>query len=227
MVQAEAASALAEEVVSKAKPALAERAAKAQARLADASPAPLEAELLTALRQVLALRKSGQEQEAAQRLEVLQRRYPQLDLQAELARLPPVIEPLAEPEAAFKPEIQLPTPPEPEPNAQAEPLEPVVQAPPALKQPESPKPQVARPARKPLPAKKPPKPQLPLDLSLPEELLETLQPLDASAEMDNAFLPPMFNEEPEDNPYQLNGRLITKERQDDIEGAELQIEFKR
>lgn len=92
VVQAEAASALAEEVMSKAmpapaKPALAERAAKAKARVADAPPAPLEAELLTALQQVLALRESGQEQEADKRLEVLQRRYPQLDLQAELARL--------------------------------------------------------------------------------------------------------------------------------------------
>lgn len=211
VVQAEAASALAEEAApmlkampAPAKPALAERAAKAKARVADAPPAPLEAELLAALQQVLALRKSGQEQEADKRLAVLQLRYPQLDLQAELARLPPVIEPLTEPEAAFKPEIQLPKPPEPEPKAQ-----------------------VSRPARQSPPAKKPPEPEIPLDLSLPEDVLESLPPFDASAEMDSALLPPMFHEEPEENPFQLNGRLITKERQDEIEGAELQIQFKR
>lgn len=141
---------------------------------------------------------------------------------------PRVSEPLAEPEAVFKPELQLPKPPEPEPRVQAEPLEPVVQTPPpALKKPAVAKPQVVRSTRKPPPVEKAPEPQVPLDLSLPEELLETLQPLETPMEMDSTLLPPMFREEPEENPFQLNGRLITKERQDEIEGAELQIQFKR
>lgn len=94
VVQAEAASALAEELAPRdkampapAKPAQVERAAKARALSADEAPAPLDAELLIALRQVLVLRQKGQVQEAAQRLEALQRGYPQLDLQAELTRL--------------------------------------------------------------------------------------------------------------------------------------------
>ncbi|MGV8842376.1 MAG: hypothetical protein ACOH2I_03810 [Pseudomonas sp.] len=70
-------------------------------------------------------------------------------------------------------------------------------------------------------------PRVVLDLSVPKELLKTLQPQDASADLDRRLLPPMFIEKAEDNPFQLNGRLITKDRQDVIEGAELQFQFKR
>ncbi|MFZ6046504.1 hypothetical protein ACFW0H_10290 [Pseudomonas sp. CR3202] len=69
-----------------------------------------------------------------------------------------------------------------------------------------------------------------LDLSLPTELADTLQPDEVAAEL--PVLPQMFVEKPAPaGPFQLNGKLITNEREDDtwhsVEGAELQFEFKR
>lgn len=130
----------------------------------------------------------------------------------------------ADPE--FKPEIQLPKPEKIEPHAQAAPIEPK-----ALETPEAPKkPQAAQPPRpssKAVAVVKSPVPAAKLDLSLPKEVLENLEPVNAADEMDSALLPQLFNEKVAENPFQLNGRLITKDRQDDIEGAELQFEFKR
>ncbi|MEO4048169.1 hypothetical protein AAFN46_13905 [Pseudomonas sp. CAU 1711] len=78
-------------------------------------------------------------------------------------------------------------------------------------------------------------PQLPpvqLDLRLPKETVERLashEPREGLPEQ--ALLPPLFLEKPiEPGPFQLNGRLITNDRDDDywqsVEGAELQIEFR-
>lgn len=76
-----------------------------------------------------------------------------------------------------------------------------------------------------------PKPQAPLDLSLPAEVFEPLQPLEPLDESPATLLPPLFVEKTEPSPFQLNGKLITNERSDDywdsLEGAELQFEFKR
>ena len=74
-----------------------------------------------------------------------------------------------------------------------------------------------------------------LDLQLPPELVEQVQP-DAPAEEITApaLLPEMFAEKPkEPGPFELNGRLITNERDKDqdywnsVEGAELQFKFRR
>jgi len=124
---------------------------------------------------------------------------------------------------AFQAEIQLPEPREPEPHAQAELITPTGQ--------EQPSP-VEKAAKHKVSSssvtrEKTPVPRVALDLSVPKELLKSLQPQDASADLDSKLLPPMFIEKAEDNPFQLNGRLITKDRQDVIEGAELQFQFKR
>ncbi|BAN49499.1 hypothetical protein [Metapseudomonas resinovorans] len=131
--------------------------------------------------------------------------------------------------------------PQPEPAA---PVEPV--APPAA--PEPPPPPAPAPAPKsipqpPTPAKpkepsvavsvKAPLPKAKLDLSLPEELVEQLQPRIAEDEAPRQpLLPPLFVQKPAaESPFQLNGKLLTNEREDDywrsVEGAELQFEFKR
>ncbi|WP_263144376.1 hypothetical protein, partial [Pseudomonas sp. RIT-PI-AD] len=69
-----------------------------------------------------------------------------------------------------------------------------------------------------------PKPKL--DLHLPKEAVEKLVP-DTARNKEEPLLPPMFEERQAAAPFQLNGRLITKEREDAIEGAELRFEFKR
>lgn len=78
-------------------------------------------------------------------------------------------------------------------------------------------------------------PPVELDLQLPPELVEQVQP-DAPAEEITApaLLPEMFAEKPkEPGPFELNGRLITNERDKDqdywnsVEGAELQFKFRR
>lgn len=53
----------------------------------EAAAAPLAAELHTALRQIAELREQGWQAEAAERLNELQQRYPQADLEALLKRL--------------------------------------------------------------------------------------------------------------------------------------------
>ena len=77
-------------------------------------------------------------------------------------------------------------------------------------------------------------PPVELDLHLPPELVEQVQP-EAPAEEITAptLLPEMFVEKPkEPGPFELNGRLITNERDKDegywnsVEGAELQFKFR-
>ncbi|NQD95133.1 hypothetical protein HP532_21000 [Pseudomonas sp. CrR25] len=75
-------------------------------------------------------------------------------------------------------------------------------------------------------------PKSKLDLSLPPEVLEQLQAEDARDEALAPLLPPLFEEkQPAVSPFQLSGRLITNEGDDDywnsVDGAELQFEFKR
>lgn len=94
---------------------------------------------------------------------------------------------------------------------------------------------VAKPKPKPpASASKPvaPAPQAPLDLSLPAEVFEQLQPLEPLDDLPSTLLPPLFVEKTKPtSPFQLNGKLITNERSDDywesLEGAELQFEFKQ
>ena len=72
-----------------------------------------------------------------------------------------------------------------------------------------------------------------LDLSLPPELAEQLRAEDRGTETALApLLPPLF--EPKRsavNPFQLSGRLLTNDGDEDywnsVDGAELQFEFKR
>lgn len=69
-----------------------------------------------------------------------------------------------------------------------------------------------------------------LDLSLPDEVLEELNANDTTlVEVPAPLLPPMFVDKiPGQPPLQLSGRLITGEGRDDsVEGAEVQFEFKR
>lgn len=121
------------------------------------------------------------------------------------------VEPPPAPESRPTPPPPAPTPkPAPTPPAPAKPVEPAAE------------PTVA--AR--LPAAK-------LDLTLPKDLVEQLQPTEAAADLaDQPLLPQMFVEKPApESPFQLNGKLIHNEREDDywrsVEGAELQFEFKR
>ncbi len=90
-----------------------------------------------------------------------------------------------------------------------------------------PKPAAKVSASKPLPPAK-------LDLRLPSDMVEQLQPEEA-ADIDfskPALLPEMFVEKPQaPGPFELNGRLITNDHStddywDSVEGAELQFKFR-
>lgn len=121
------------------------------------------------------------------------------------------------------------------PAAVAKPAEPPVPAQPVAKA------AASAPEAKPKPIPKPPAtasksvapaPQAPLDLSLPAEVFEQLQPLEPLDDLSVTRLPPLFVEKTKPtSPFQLNGKLITNERSDDywdsLEGAELQFEFKQ
>lgn len=79
---------------------------------------------------------------------------------------------------------------------------------------------------------KAPLPKAKLDLSLPKDLVNQLEPGDAKDDVQGqAPLPQLFAERPAENSFGLNGKLITNERETDawhsVEGAELQFEFKR
>lgn len=87
--------------------------------------------------------------------------------------------------------------------------------------------------KKPRPPALPELPHAPVDLSLPDELIEDLQlgkPI--PAEQEQALLPPLFVEKPAaQGKLQLNGRLLFNEEiKDDyvksVEGAELQLQYK-
>lgn len=79
-----------------------------------------------------------------------------------------------------------------------------------------------------------PKPKL--DLSLPAEMVDKLEPqVGVSTTRRKPLLPAMFADKPEDDsPFQLNGRLISNEMQlqlrnesrRDVEGAALDFEFR-
>jgi hypothetical protein len=74
-------------------------------------------------------------------------------------------------------------------------------------------------------------PPVQLDLRLPDELVQRLEPGVPLEVAEQPLLPALFVEKPAElSPYQLNGRLITNDQVDDywdsVEGAELQIEFR-
>ena len=97
----------------------------------------------------------------------------------------------------------------------------------------------AKPARKPV-SKVASKslPKAKLDLSLPEEMVNDLEPdVGDSPTRRKPLLPAMFTEKPQsdDSPFQLNGRLISNEMQlqmrndsrRDVEGAAIDFEFRQ
>ncbi|MDM3888959.1 hypothetical protein QSV36_25660 [Pseudomonas sp. BCRC 81390] len=99
----------------------------------------------------------------------------------------------------------------------------------------------AKPARKPMSpvvAKPLPKPRL--DLSLPADMVDKLEPEvgdPSPIQRRKPLLPPLFTEKPEadDSPFQLNGRLINNEMQlqlrndsrRDVEGAAIDFEYRQ
>ncbi|WP_060512824.1 hypothetical protein [Pseudomonas sp. NBRC 111124] len=102
----------------------------------------------------------------------------------------------------------------------------------------------AKPKAKPKPKRKPvskavtqPLPKTKLDLSLPTEMVNNLEPeVGDSSTRRKPLLPAMFTEKPEtsDSPFQLNGRLISNEMQlqlrnesrHDVEGAAIDFQFR-
>lgn len=101
-----------------------------------------------------------------------------------------------------------------------------VEAKPAAAAPTKPKPAVV--ASKPEPAEA----KAPLDLKLRTDVFDPLQPVAPLSDLSIPLLPPMFGDkDKKEEPFQLNGKLITNERDDDywqsVEGAQLQFEFKQ
>ncbi|MHA6196344.1 translation initiation factor 2 [Pseudomonas wadenswilerensis] len=83
-----------------------------------------------------------------------------------------------------------------------------------------------------------PLPKVKLDLSLPPDMVKGMKPVEQiEAEVRKPLLPAMFGEKPEvQSPFQLNGRLLSNEmqlqlrnesRQQEIEGAAIEFEFKQ
>ena len=109
----------------------------------------------------------------------------------------------------------------------SKPVQPkAVEAKPAAAAPTKPKPSVV--ASKPEPAE----PKAPLDLKLRTDVFDPLQPVAPLSDLSIPLLPPMFGDkDKKEEPFQLNGKLITNERDDDywqsVEGAQLQFEFKQ
>lgn len=99
----------------------------------------------------------------------------------------------------------------------------------------------AKPARKPVSkAVAKPLPKAKLDLSLPTDLVDNLEPnvgTPSPIQRRKPLLPPMFSQSPEpsDSPFQLNGRLISNEMQlqlrndsrHDVEGAAIDFEYRQ
>ncbi|MFG0321740.1 hypothetical protein [Pseudomonas putida] len=104
-----------------------------------------------------------------------------------------------------------------------------------------PKKATAKPAHKPLSkAVAKPLPKTELDLSLPVDMVNNLEPnvgAPSPIQRRKPLLPPMFTERPEtnDSPFQLNGRLINNEMQlqlrndsrHDVEGAAIDFEYRQ
>lgn len=100
------------------------------------------------------------------------------------------------------------------------------EAKPAAAAPTKPKPAVVAPKPEPT------EPQAPLDLGLHINVFDPLQPVAPLSDLSIPLLPPMFGDKDKtEEPFQLNGKLITNERDDDywqsVEGAQLQFEFKQ
>ncbi|MNZ35853.1 hypothetical protein D3C78_532590 [compost metagenome] len=150
-----------------------------------------------------------------------------------------------QPQAPARKEIQSPAPVAvPPPVAAPEAVESAPAAPPV--EPPAATPEPARPApRQPAVSSPPPRaaasaaPEVvvPLDLSLPAELLERLpgeQPLQQVVEP-QPLLPPLFSEKTQPQSFELGGRLITNEGPPavdedswhELEGAELELRFRR
>ncbi|WP_394207782.1 hypothetical protein [Pseudomonas putida] len=85
-----------------------------------------------------------------------------------------------------------------------------------------------------------PLPKAKLDLSLPVDMVDNLEPnvgTPSPIQRRKPLLPPMFTEKPEtsDSPFQLNGRLINNEMQlqlrndsrHDVEGAAIDFEYRQ
>ncbi|GLO15700.1 hypothetical protein PPUJ20028_42860 [Pseudomonas putida] len=85
-----------------------------------------------------------------------------------------------------------------------------------------------------------PLPKAKLDLSLPVDMVNSLEPnvgTPSPIQRRKPLLPPMFTEKPEtnDSPFQLNGRLINNEMQlqlrndsrHDVEGAAIDFEYRQ
>ncbi|AYG45881.1 hypothetical protein DV532_16920 [Pseudomonas sp. Leaf58] len=99
----------------------------------------------------------------------------------------------------------------------------------------------AKPARKAVnKAVAKPLPAANIDLSLPADLVDDLEPNvgnPSPIRRRKPLLPPMFTEKPEasDSPFQLNGRLINNEMQlqlrndsrHDVEGAAIEFEYRQ
>ncbi|WP_449434109.1 hypothetical protein [Pseudomonas putida] len=97
----------------------------------------------------------------------------------------------------------------------------------------------AKPARKPVSkAVAKPLPKARLDLSLPADMVNDLEPnVGNSTTRRKPLLPAMFTEKPQndESPFQLNGRLISNEMQlqlrndsrRDVEGAAIEFEYRQ
>ncbi|MHC8318396.1 translation initiation factor 2 [Pseudomonas sp. LB3P31] len=81
-----------------------------------------------------------------------------------------------------------------------------------------------------------PLPSAKLDLSLPKDMVEELDPVGTvPLPKHDALLPQMFGDKTGSSPFQLNGRLLSNEMQlqlrneerRDVEGAALEFEFKQ
>ncbi len=104
------------------------------------------------------------------------------------------------------------------------------------------KPQTAKQQKASAAVKQAQVPKAKLDLHLPKDLVNKLEPEVASAPgtsratSDPAILPPMFGEKPGQSPFEVGGRVITNERSrdqekdggilDTVDGAELQFKFR-
>lgn len=147
------------------------------------------------------------------------------------AKEAPAAKPASEPpqvaSEAPKPVAKAESKPKPEAKLQAKPK---VEAKPSTKAAQQPATSPAANARKP---EKTELPKAQLDLRLPRHLVDKLEPeIVEERKAEEPLLPPMFTDKaPEQGPFQLNGKLLTNEKEDDywrsVEGAELQFEFKQ
>lgn len=88
--------------------------------------------------------------------------------------------------------------------------------------------------KKPAPSKEAAVIQRPLDLSVPGDLDKprTLAPQRAAGHTEqtvaeSGLLPPLFRSDSDPGRFQLGGRVISRDRSDDFEGAEVELRFRR